>query len=341
MDDLLYLKAFQYFGTNLWKTLWDSQIFAVKFSDRNVGYCCVMGASGEHLALGVYMGEEGIRSYLRLAYNFEGYSDIDDIERMTSQECIMCSFVRQSQLERKEQLRARAIIKKLGLSLEQTKLFPVFEKFIQYHLPTTNIPQKEYQYVIEAFDACFEVSEKLKIKSPEEINLTADAELCGKTIPYLTLRKDGKYTWRTKKLPKDVMYPLYAASNYNEILAKKIKKLKNNNQTWYCATFRLNKAVNDESKIPMFPLVQVLVEKQSEMILNIRICDSNNPYCTTLPNQLFDTILEIGKPHEIITCDLKAQILYENLLKELEIESTYNPNTKTINRIKLQLRNWG
>jgi len=315
--------------------------FAVKFSDGNIGYCCVMGASGEHLALGIYLGEEGINSYLRLAYNFEGYPDIDDIERMTSQECLMCSFVKQLQLECREQLKARTIAKKLGLSSGQTKLFPVFERFLQYHLPTTNISQEEYQYLIEAFNACFDVSEKIKVKPLEEINLTAEKELCRKTIPYLSLRKDGKYTWRTKKLPKDVTYPLYTAFNYNEILAKKIKKLKNNNQTWYCATFRLNKAVNDENKIPMFPLVQVLVEKQSEMILNMRICDSNNPYYITLPNQLFDTILEIGKPKEIITCDLKAQILYNDLLGELGIESTYEPHTKTINRIKLQLRNWG
>ena len=49
----LYQLAFEYLDTELWKSLWDNQIFAVKFSDGEIGYCCVMGAAGTFCGLGI------------------------------------------------------------------------------------------------------------------------------------------------------------------------------------------------------------------------------------------------------------------------------------------------
>mgnify|MGYP006988885849 FL=1 len=64
--------------------MWDDQLFAVKFSDKQIGYCCVMGANGEHTALGVYIGDDGIKSYLRLAEGFINCEDWDDVEKSFS-----------------------------------------------------------------------------------------------------------------------------------------------------------------------------------------------------------------------------------------------------------------
>ena len=41
----------------------------------------------------------------------------------------------------------------------------MFEKFLKYHFPTTNINNIDKQYFIEAIYACLEVAEKLKVKS--------------------------------------------------------------------------------------------------------------------------------------------------------------------------------
>ena len=41
-SDKLYECAFEYKKTKLWKKLWDTEIFAVKFSDGEIGYVSVM-----------------------------------------------------------------------------------------------------------------------------------------------------------------------------------------------------------------------------------------------------------------------------------------------------------
>ena len=55
-SDKLFELAFIYKKTKLWKMLWDSEIFAVSLPNGEIGYCCVMGAIGEHGALALRTG---------------------------------------------------------------------------------------------------------------------------------------------------------------------------------------------------------------------------------------------------------------------------------------------
>ena len=89
----------------------------------------------------------------------------DETEIKFSQQCLMCSFIKPSQLNRLSQLKTRTNLKNAGFDLKQIKVYPMFEKFLKYHLPTTNINGIDKQYFIEAIYACFEVAEKLKVKS--------------------------------------------------------------------------------------------------------------------------------------------------------------------------------
>ena len=58
----MYDLAFQYKGTKLWQQFYDDELFAVKLSDGEIGYCCVMGMLGQHNALALYVGEKAIRA---------------------------------------------------------------------------------------------------------------------------------------------------------------------------------------------------------------------------------------------------------------------------------------
>ncbi len=334
----LYKLALQYQDIELWKTLWDNQIFAVKFSDGEIGYCCVMGAAGTFCGLAIYIGDEGINSYLKISSG--NFAELDETEIKFSQQCIMCSFAKPSQMNRTSQLKTRTNLKNAGFDLKQIKSYPMFEKFLKYHLPTSNINEIDKQHFVEAFYACFEVDKKLKVKSIDELHLTDDKNLFGKTIPYLICRKDGNYTWRTKKLPEDVFIDCYYAEDYNPLLAQKIKNVKPMNNTWLCGIFRFHSTIKDLDGIPYFPLAQVLLDKESEFMYNMEICKFEEKEETIFPNKLLEVIREHGKPKKILLTGIRAAIIYNQLLTELGIDSEYQPNLKSINRIKLQLRNF-
>lgn len=65
-SDKLYECAFEYKKTKLWKKLWDTEIFAVKFSDGEIGYVSVMGKGGTYTGIAVYVGDDGFQSFRKL-----------------------------------------------------------------------------------------------------------------------------------------------------------------------------------------------------------------------------------------------------------------------------------
>ncbi len=56
--------AYEYKKTELWETLADSDVFGVELEDGRIAYCCVMGRSGVHIGVGVFVGDRGFRTYL-------------------------------------------------------------------------------------------------------------------------------------------------------------------------------------------------------------------------------------------------------------------------------------
>lgn len=73
---------------------------------------------------------------------------------------------------------------------------------------------------------------------------------------------------------------------------------------------------------------------------NMEICDFETREEVLFPNKLLEIIKEYGKPKKIILTDIRSAIIYNQLLTELGIDSDYQSNLKSINRIKLQLRNY-
>ena len=69
--DRLYDLALNYRKTKLWKALYDSEFFAVSLSNGQIGYCCVMGFLGEHIALALYIGARSLDRY-RLVQKMDG-----------------------------------------------------------------------------------------------------------------------------------------------------------------------------------------------------------------------------------------------------------------------------
>lgn len=56
--------ASEYLRAELWEYLTDSDVFDVELEDGRIAYCCVMGNSGIHKGLGIYVGKRGFRTYL-------------------------------------------------------------------------------------------------------------------------------------------------------------------------------------------------------------------------------------------------------------------------------------
>jgi len=89
-----------------------------------------MGALGEFFALAVYLGTEGLESYMRLASG-PPLSEEQAAEDALAQKCLMVSFGSRKELTDKD----RAIIKKLGLRFRGKTAWPLFRSHRPGYFP--------------------------------------------------------------------------------------------------------------------------------------------------------------------------------------------------------------
>ncbi|UCC75424.1 MAG: hypothetical protein JSW37_07800 [Anaerolineales bacterium] len=117
----LYDAAVEFKEAEPWDWMWDSDLFGVQNpATGEVGYCCVMGRLGEHFALGLYPGTEGLQAYLKIVAE-----DLSPDDMLQLQRCLMASFEDRKLLSRED----LDVIKRLGLKFRGRQAWPVFRSY--------------------------------------------------------------------------------------------------------------------------------------------------------------------------------------------------------------------
>ena len=96
--------------------------------DSTVGYCCVLGNLGEQFGLVVYLGDDGLRSYLRLR---SGEFWPPAAEALLAQHCLVASFEDRTVLEPQD----RAVLKSVGLRVRGRNAWPQFRTYTPGYWP--------------------------------------------------------------------------------------------------------------------------------------------------------------------------------------------------------------
>lgn len=119
----LYRAAADFKQIAAWEWMYDSDLFGVRDpASGEIGYCCVMGNLGEHFALGVYLGTEGLNGYLMIA---AGELAGNAFSILHHQKCLMASYEDRDLIEKQD----LAVIKALGLKYRGRNAWPQFRSY--------------------------------------------------------------------------------------------------------------------------------------------------------------------------------------------------------------------
>ncbi len=326
--------------TKLWERMYDSELFAVRMADGEIGYCCVMGMQGAHLALAVYPGDAGLASFRMLSEPSESLSENARTERGMSQDCIMCSF------EYKDELSVRDIraLKETGLIARGKNACPLFRRckpsFYPWYLETA---EDEGRMAL-ALAAGLEVARKLAdgkgrrdpaapaaIAAKEALGFTAGAPY-DRTIPLLEPKAGGAFTWNLTALPKPepVVHP--SPKLTDDLMVAKLKKLEKGG-AWECGMLMYPEPVasgaadvdgfiTEPESAPYFPFALIVVDHQDGMILRHGLTSGLGQDAVELLGNLMQHIVEAGRPSRIYVPDVRTHALLSGVAEQIDIPLT-------------------
>jgi len=254
----LYEAAIQFKKTKCWNWMWDTDLFGVQNPvTGEIGYCCVMGGAGEHFALAVYQGSEGLNGYLALQSG-ENYPSLEDI--LSLQKLLMASFEDRDILQ-KEDIQ---LIKKFDLKFSGYKSWPLFRSYKPGCHPWY-LTGEEARYLTLCLWQAIDVS--LRFKDDSEM-LTPPTE--NHYLIRVPKKDETSLSWRDEWIEP---LPLKKAEIFVEpIDADRLEEIKdripNSQGVWEVDFFYYPTPVKEKGERPFYPYITLWVEHHSGFILS-------------------------------------------------------------------------
>ena len=254
----LYDAAIEFKKIECWNWMWDSDIFGVQNPvTGEIGYCCVMGGAGEHFALTVYLGSEGLDGYLKIKSG-EFYSSPEDM--LNLQKCLTASFEDRKYLL-KEDFQA---IKKVGLKFSGHNSWPLFRSYRPGYHPW-HLTSEEARYLTLCLGQAIDVS--LRFKDDSEM-LTPPTE--NHYLVRVPKKDKTGLSWRDvwiEPLPLEKGEIIVEPIDTDRLQEIK-RRIPHSQGIWEIDFFYFPQPVKEKEERPFYPYVTLWVEHYSGLILN-------------------------------------------------------------------------
>ncbi|MFQ6129655.1 MAG: hypothetical protein ACE5OT_02460 [Candidatus Hadarchaeaceae archaeon] len=253
----LYDLALEFKKIGCWDWMWDSDIFGVQNPESGeIGYCCVMGKLGQHYALAVYLGTEGLDGYLKI--QSEEISP-DDIDALHVQKCLMISFEDRKFLRKPD----FQVIKQLGLKFRGRNSWPLFRSYRPGY-PPWYLTREEAEYLTLVLQQAIGVV--LRFKKDKDMLTPPKKNHYLIRVPE---KEGGSLRWKDKWLePPPLEKTEVVAGPIDEARLERIKRTVSRQRgTWEADFFYFPGAVKEkEGERPYYPYAILFVDHPSSFI---------------------------------------------------------------------------
>lgn len=317
MNERLYDLAFEFKSTKMWKKLWEANMFAVRFSDGETGYCCISGMMGEGPALTVHIGKTGL-CCLQLTQKMPKHVfewEQDELETMVCG--VRCAFLSKDDLLDRNREDVLSYTKAKGMKMRGANAYPHFESLRPGCIPWY-ADEKQLMYIEEALSAALELHHRGLI--PEK-GMPWERE-----IPLLK-KKCSEYVLESILLPSFKGYPVPSPKEKDELLAARCRKQKGAGQ-WNCALMQHPIPLADEStapgleptNAPMFPHVLLVVDHTNGKLINVLMVHDLMCDAGMLIHELLQEMENRGVPRKIVAADARTLKLLETVCGQVGIK---------------------
>ncbi len=237
-----------------WQWMQEDEVFGVQNPETGeLGFVSVMGTLGEHLALAVYLGDEGL-------YGFWAYRRIAASvppEAMLGLLQIQASFEDRETLNPKD----RDTIKELGLKFRGRQAWPMFRSYRPGFVPWYLEPA-EARFLCHALQQAAEVT--LRLKENDALFDTAAENSYLVRVP--RQEADG-LVWEDRVMTVPPPEPLTLSIPMDIETLEQVKRLPRSRSVLEVDFFNIHSPIYEKDARPYFPHLLLVVDSESGMVL--------------------------------------------------------------------------
>ncbi len=239
-----------------WDWMNEFDFFGVQDPDsKEIGFVSTMGASGEHYAVAVYLGEEGLNQYYKMS---EGFADpLTLFQNMIELPHLHASFENRNFLFKEDY----DMIKQLGLSYRGKNSWPMFRSHQPGFVPWF-INEEEAGFLIYVLEQTIDVATRAK----------DNTELLypGEDFCYL-LRKPVKnqkrITWKDAIWCESMDESQSADFFPDKIAFEKLKMITRNDDAVELDIFMSQNPVQEKDEVPCYPYILLILDTTAGIII--------------------------------------------------------------------------
>ncbi|MBI4558818.1 MAG: hypothetical protein HY706_14645 [Candidatus Hydrogenedentes bacterium] len=307
---ILYDLAVEFRKLECWKWMQDNDLFGVQHPDTGqVGYCSVMGNLGEHFALAVYPGSEGLESYMQVLVS---ETEEDALDAVLRQRCLAVSFENRKQLERED----LEVIDALSLQFKGRNNFPVFRSHRAGYVPWF-LDKEHVSLLAVTLEQTMEVA--AIVKGQEDFLKPPEGEMI--LMVRTPARDSAGLRWENRwHRPEPLPFPKEDTSRFDELHVRRLKNRSGARKAvWEVDMFYTPAPVKEEGP-PYYPYTLAIMEHFQGIALGVEMA-SPSDYRETFRKKLLDVMEQMPQiPHRILVKRPEASAFVRALVTDLGIE---------------------
>lgn len=280
-----------------WEWLYEEDIFAIRDPETGeLGFCSLTGNLGEHLALIVYRGVEGLGGYLEALETIENAAGI--LGQWDAQFTLLEVAQLQVSFEDRDTLAAedREVLKSLGLRFRGRQAWPWFRQFNPGRTPWA-ITSPQARFLATMVEQTLVVTQALEESEPllRQFEQTPEDEFLVRTV------EDGTWTTRWERL--EAVRPTYQPVVDEAALAEVRRTLRQEPLQLQIHLGLLPTGVEAGPLPPYFPYALLAVDAKSGTVLGHDLLlaqPSVKAMLEELPMRLVALFKRLGsRPHAV------------------------------------------
>jgi hypothetical protein len=237
-----------------WEWMTEQDVFGVQDPETDeTGFVSVMGTLGEHLAVAVYLGTEGLYSF----WGFYQVAASAPPEALLGIPHLQASFEDRGGLTDKD----RQVIKDLGLEFRGRQAWPLFRSYRPGYFPWY-LEAWEARFLTYALEQAVEVAQRFK-----EDSMLLDTPDRESYLVRVSWEEEGNLVWRDKivEVPPEEPEPIPVAMDVKAL--ERAKHLPQVEQVLEIDFFTFPARIAEKGKRPYFAHMLLVVESHSGMVL--------------------------------------------------------------------------